>query len=282
MAGKKKQTKASIYVWILRALSLTGIVIMIYLARLHFTEDVSTGAICELGEGLSCEAVNTSKYSEVLGIPVSFLGVGYFGLLLLVSFTKLSKDMWKNIFLLTLFVLVPSLYLSSLELFVINSICIFCEISKLLMLAVLITAGKFLMDKKSMPKGNLIVGVLVVGLVSAGVMWFLQTRDTSEKDYTALAQCLTENGVIMYGSITCTVCAREREVFGDAFAYMTEIECNPRGEHAQTELCLEKEIAHTPTFTREVNGEELERKDGFQSPEDLAKFGDCEGSLPLE
>jgi len=117
-------------VWLLRIVALVGIGAMVYLARLHFGAELEAGSVCELGEGLSCEAVNTSIYSEVLGIPVSFLGVGYFALLFLLTFFKQTKKLWVGIFLFTLFNLIPSLYLTGLELFVINSICVFCEFSK--------------------------------------------------------------------------------------------------------------------------------------------------------
>ncbi|MDP6641992.1 MAG: hypothetical protein QGF74_01255 [Candidatus Nanoarchaeia archaeon] len=89
------------------------------------------------------------------------------------------------------------------------------------------------------------------------------------------AQCLKESGVKMYGSFTCSVCKRQIELFGSAFESVGEIECHPRGENPQTELCLEKDISKTPTWTLEKDGVELERLEGFQSFEKLSELSGC-------
>jgi uncharacterized membrane protein len=284
MASKKPVGTFGVHpamVWVIRALALVGVGLMVYLAKLHFAHDVGSGSVCELGEGLSCEAVNTSIYSEVLGIPISFLGVLYFSLIFLGTYVKQTKKLWAGMFLFTLFNLIPSFYLSGLEYFVIHSICIFCEASKVLMVIILLLYGKVLMDKKAFPDGGKIFMIVVVGIVAALITWQLQIRaGRADYDLTELAQCMTENGVVMYGSFTCTSCARQRQIFGEAFQYVKEIECNPRGENAQTELCLEKDISHTPTFIREVNGDDVAKIDGLQTPEDLAKFADCTDTIP--
>jgi len=283
-AKRKKSAKGTLGVmgWLLRVIAVTGFSFMVYLSSLHFGKEAGENSVCELGEGLSCEAVNTSQYSEVLGVPMAFLGLGFFALLFVVTFLfdKYKQKAWQGLFLFSLFVLIPSLYLTGLEILVIKSICIFCELSKLLMLIVLVLSGMRLHAMKKFPRLGTILIVLLVGVVAAFTTWKLQTRDTSEQDYTELAQCLTDNGLVMYGSFTCSVCARERQIFGKAFEHINEIECNPRGDNPQTELCLTKDISHTPTFTVEVDGEELGRVDGLQSPRELAEFtGGCEEVL---
>tara|TARA_B100001971_G_C18234494_1_gene566214 strand:+ start:133 stop:492 length:360 start_codon:yes stop_codon:yes gene_type:complete len=102
------------------------------------------------------------------------------------------------------------------------------------------------------------------------------SKQEASPEVEKFAQCLKESGVKMYGSFTCSVCRRQRELFGSAFENVGEVECHPRGENPQTELCLEKDISKTPTWTLEKDGVELERLEGFQSFEELSKISGCE------
>tara|TARA_Y100000310_G_C20221078_1_gene595795 strand:- start:189 stop:569 length:381 start_codon:yes stop_codon:yes gene_type:complete len=92
---------------------------------------------------------------------------------------------------------------------------------------------------------------------------------------TAFAQCVYDSGGRMYGSYTCSVCEKQRALFGPSFKHIQEIECHPRGENSQTQLCLERDIAKTPTWILEPNGIETNRLPGFQSIEALAAFTGC-------
>ena len=98
-------------------------------------------------------------------------------------------------------------------------------------------------------------------------------KEISELD--SFAKCLEENGLKMYGSMTCSICAKQKTLFGSSFQYVGEIECHPRGENPQTQLCLEKDIKKTPTWTLEKNGVELGRKEGYQTIEILSEFSEC-------
>lgn len=89
------------------------------------------------------------------------------------------------------------------------------------------------------------------------------------------AKCLNENGMKMYGQYTCGVCEKQRELFGSSFHFVGEIECHPRGENPQTQLCLERDVAKTPTWTLERDGEVLERLEGYQTLEKLAEVSGC-------
>jgi hypothetical protein len=117
-----------------------------------------------------------------------------------------------------------------------------------------------------------VIGLLVAALfvVSACTS---QPRVESELD--EFATCLKESGVLMYGSMTCSICAKQRDLFGGSFELLGEIECHPRGENPQTELCLEKDIEKTPTWVVEKDGVEVERLVGFQNLEKLAEISGC-------
>lgn len=72
--------------WVLAALLLAGASICLYLTRFHENAmygDRSVGlANCPESETTNCEAVNTSGYSELAGIPISTLGIPTYLLLL--------------------------------------------------------------------------------------------------------------------------------------------------------------------------------------------------------
>lgn len=89
------------------------------------------------------------------------------------------------------------------------------------------------------------------------------------------ARCLTAQGMKMYGSFQCSVCARERKLFGSAFRHIEEIECHPRGDHPQTERCMRMDVMKTPTWIIEHDGEEVKRLEGYQSIDSLAEATGC-------
>jgi hypothetical protein len=116
---------------------------------------------------------------------------------------------------------------------------------------------------------------LVSLLVAAGCTSGADAAHPQTPEFTEFAQCITTSGTLMYGSFTCLSCKKQRESFGATFSEITEIECHPNGENPQVELCLQKDIAKTPTWIREVNGQETGRLEGFQSYEALAALSGC-------
>jgi uncharacterized membrane protein len=253
-------------------LCIAGLVIMGYLTTIHYTNAQS---FCDLSEGVSCDVVTTSLYSEVFGIPLSFLGLGYFGLVLLLLFRGKPKSVFQTIFLLTLFVLIPSLYLSMIELFVIKSFCILCETSKIIMFAVLFV---ILPTVKKMTKVDVrfLSPIIIAGLVVSGMTYFIQVGGGAKEDYSEVVQCLNKKGIVYYKSIRCSNCRRQEKLLGKAYTSLNAVECHPEGENPRPEFCLEKGISKTPTFLLEdTNGEEMKRLEGLQQVKNLAEFANC-------
>ncbi|MEK6916638.1 MAG: hypothetical protein AABW92_02740 [Nanoarchaeota archaeon] len=62
------------------------------------------------------------------------------------------------------------------------------------------------------------------------------------------AQCLTDDGTVMYGTFWCPHCAKVKKNFGTSFKNINYVECDPRGDNEQSELCLEKGIEKYATF----------------------------------
>ncbi|OGY26334.1 MAG: hypothetical protein A2Z11_03115 [Candidatus Woykebacteria bacterium RBG_16_43_9] len=255
-------------------ISIVGLGIMAYLTYIHYA---NTKSFCDLSETVSCDVVTTSIYSEIFGFPISIMGLGYFGLTGLLSIFYRKQAFYQLIFLLTLFVLIPSYYFTALEAFVIKAFCILCEASKIIMLAILVTSFVAMKERFGVVL-RMAVPVIIAGLVAAGVTYFAQTGNVAQKDYTPFVEALNEKGVVYYKSFKCNNCKRQEAMLGEAYKKLNSVECHPDGISPQVQLCLDKGIKKTPTFLIEEDGIEVKRLEGLKPLEDLAKWA----GVPLE
>lgn len=147
------------------------------------------------------------------------------------------------------------------------------------MFAILSVSFFSLKKSKKLPQRQKTISVLVAGVAASFLMWYLQTNPPKTTSYDNLAQCLSDQQVVMYSSITCAVCARVRKTFGQSYKYLNVVECHPKGNNPQPGLCLQKRIEKTPTWIIEKDGKEIKRTTGFSGVEDLASFAGCEDAL---
>lgn len=259
--------------YIVAGLSAVGAGFMAYLIKLHYAE--GGGSVCDLSESFSCSIVNKSDFSEIFGVPISVLGLLYFLAIAAMMLYKHWPQPFREVTLFTLFSLSFGLYLSGVEFFILDSFCLFCELSKVVMLAILAFAVLGLRKAKEELPLIWIVGAIAVGVVFSVGLYMMQRTPPVKEDHTAVAQCLDEKGVIMYGAYWCQNCKKQKKWFGDAFEHITEIECDPRGENAQPELCVEKEIEGTPTWIWDKDGEEIKRLSGATRIDELAEYFEC-------
>lgn len=132
------------------------------------------------------------------------------------------------------------------------------------------------MAKKKSKKINKAPIIIIALIVIAAIAFFMFSGEKSNVDAASLAQCASEKNVKMYGSYTCSVCARVKQLFKEDFQYISYVECDPRGENSQTQLCLQKNIEHTPTWILEdEQGNDIKRTEGFLSFKELAEFSGC-------
>jgi uncharacterized membrane protein len=118
---------------LLALLAAAGIAISAYLTWTHLRGVVP---VCVSGSG-GCETVQTSRYAEILGVPVAALGlVAYTGLLLSAVIKGETAALLG--FFIALVGTLFSAYLTYLELFVIFAICQWCVASAALMAASLL------------------------------------------------------------------------------------------------------------------------------------------------
>ena len=118
-------------------LALTGIIVSGISLQRHFAK--SETQFCDLGEKFNCDIVNRSEYSTIVGIPVAAIGIaGYAALFVLSSFQKDRRATPNRLLGASLVGLVFALYLTYIEAYVLETWCILCLIS--LLLIFLITA----------------------------------------------------------------------------------------------------------------------------------------------
>ncbi len=120
--------------WLFIIAAFIGLIDSIYLIWIKIANDK---IYCLPGIG-DCWTVNTSQYSQVFGIPISVFGaIAYLAILVAALFANRSNFLRANqitlLFGITLAGFLYSLYLTYLELFVINAICPFCVISAVAM-----------------------------------------------------------------------------------------------------------------------------------------------------
>ncbi len=108
-------------------LALVGFSDAVYLTIKHFYQ---ADAGCLLSEG--CDAVLKSEFSSFMGIPLAYMGLVYY-LLIVIGITAYHQtrksDILKGLFLLNLSGFAFSLWLVYLQAFVLNSYCTWCLIS---------------------------------------------------------------------------------------------------------------------------------------------------------
>ena len=104
---------------------------------------------------------------------------------------------------------------------------------------------------------------LLAGILSSGC---------SNPGIDKLANCLTANGVKMYGAFWCPHCASQKEMFGSAYRKIDYVECSLPDRSGQTQICKDENIESYPTW----EFKDKSKLTGEQTLEALAKKSGCE------
>ena len=115
-------------VWTSFVLAIVGLLDAAYLAYEHGTG--SNSLACPDTGHINCARVTTSTYSELQGMPVAYLGLGFFVLLVVV----MSPWAWDSVspvvrwgrVVLVVGGLVFAMYLVWAELYRLDAICLYC------------------------------------------------------------------------------------------------------------------------------------------------------------
>ena len=120
--------------------AIVGIVVSIYLTWSKITH---RPVICG-GYG-GCETVNSSSYATIGNIPIALLGVGAYATILVLLLLENRSSFWREystmvVFGLALVGFLYSLFLTWVEIAVINAICPYCVVSAIAITLIFILA----------------------------------------------------------------------------------------------------------------------------------------------
>lgn len=90
----------------------------------------------------------------------------------------------------------------------------------------------------------IIIALLIIGLSAA--LWIKSARQPGEFD--EFAECLKENGAVLYGTFWCQHCQNQKALFGKSAKRLTYVECSTPDGRSQLEICQEKNIDSYPTW----------------------------------
>lgn len=137
---------------IIAALALGGVGLATYLA-MYKLGLIGTLA-CTIGQ---CETVNLSKWATFLGLPVAVWGAGFYLVVFVVAFAGTTERFvnapWVShaLLALTAWGVVFSSWLTYLELYVINAVCMFCVVSAILVTVIFLVS---LLEWRARPRAT--------------------------------------------------------------------------------------------------------------------------------
>jgi len=124
---------------VVAVLSLAGVIVSAVSLQRHYAK--SATAFCDLSQKFSCDIVNRSEYSTLMGIPVAGIGLaGYAALFVLATFWKSRPETPNRLLGAALAGLGFALYLTYIEAYELMTWCILCLISLLLISLISILA----------------------------------------------------------------------------------------------------------------------------------------------
>jgi vitamin-K-epoxide reductase (warfarin-sensitive) len=112
-------------------LAFAGVIVSAVSLQRHYAK--SATAFCDFSQKFSCDIVNRSEQSTIVGIPVAGIGVaGYAALLVLSTFWKSRAETPNRLLGTAIAGLAFALYLTYVEAYVLETWCILCLTSLVL------------------------------------------------------------------------------------------------------------------------------------------------------
>ncbi|HEY3305805.1 MAG TPA: vitamin K epoxide reductase family protein [Candidatus Binatia bacterium] len=264
--------------WLLLGLSLLGMGLTGYLTFSAWQGQ----AVAFCAAGSACDVALGSQWSKLFGLPTSLWGFFAYASLAGIAFVKRADLHWKLAWMVSLFGVFYSVYLTGVSLIELKSACPYCLSSLVLMSAILgITvyqkpAGLAKFSWTPWLLKTVAVGLLVVVLVHlhyAGI-WGT-TAQSGDPGLRALADHLAKTDAKFYGASWCPHCQEQKKMFGAAADRLPYVECSPRGPRTPpAAICKNMNIQGYPTWI--INGRRFQ---GLLTPEELAKHSGFQAAL---
>jgi len=122
-------------------LAFFGISDSVYLAQ---NETSNTPLVCNVENLSDCNIVAASQYSQLFGIPIAEFGIVFYGFIFVLAALELflfNRLLRRILQIVSLVGVASSLYFTFLEIFVIDALCIYCLVSALITLLILVSAS---------------------------------------------------------------------------------------------------------------------------------------------
>jgi uncharacterized membrane protein/glutaredoxin len=236
--------------------SSLGIALTAYLSWAAF----SGGAVQGCSAGGGCEVVLTSRWATLLGLPTAFWGLLAYAGLAAIAFIRRVDTHWSYAWTAAFFGVCYSVYLTIVSLTILESACPYCLTSLGLMagtLALVVLQRPAEMAHRSwmgLVAGRGALAALVI-LVLHGNYAAPRAEPTGPEDpmTRALAEHLTEEGVLFYGASWCPHCQEQKRLFGASADRLPYIECSLGGPNSpQSMACRQAGVRSYPTWV--ING----------------------------
>jgi uncharacterized membrane protein/glutaredoxin len=233
-----------------------GIALTGYLSWTAFTGGPVQG--CSAGGG--CDTVLTSRWATLLGLPTAFWGLLAYTGLAAIAFVRRVDRHWSYAWTAAFFGVCYSVYLTVVSLTILQSACPYCLTSLGLMtatLALVVLQRPPEMARRSwlgLAGGRGALAAVVILLLHANYV-APQEQPAGPEDPTirALAEHLTEEGVLFYGASWCPHCQEQKRLFGASASRLPYIECSPAGPNTpQSPSCNSAGVRSYPTWI--ING----------------------------
>ena len=243
--------------WPLLAVSSLGIALTGYLSWAA----LSGGAVQGCSAGGSCDIVLTSRWATLFGLPTALWGLLAYTGLAAIAFVRRTDKQWSYAWTAALFGVSYSVYLTVVSLTILESACPYCLTSLGLMLATLAivvvqrpveTAHRSWLG---LVGGRGVLAALVILLLHANyVAPQAEPAGPEDPKIRALAEHLTEAGVLFYGASWCPHCQEQKLLFGASASRLPYIECSPAGPNTpQAPSCNRAGVQSYPTWV--INGQ---------------------------
>jgi vitamin-K-epoxide reductase (warfarin-sensitive) len=120
-------------------LALAGMAVSAVSLQRHYAKSATT--FCDFSQQFNCDIVNRSEYSTIVGIPVAGIGVaGYAVLFLLSTFWRSRQDAPVGLLVAAMAGLAFAAYLTYVEAYVLDTWCILCVSSQVLIFLIALLA----------------------------------------------------------------------------------------------------------------------------------------------
>lgn len=284
MPKKSSPLRPLLYVSLL---GLLGILVSLYLVYDHLSDDDSS--FCDIGSHISCSKVRRSAFSEILGVPVAFLGVLFNLVVTLGALRAIQTDTPASqfyvsaLFYWNIIGTASVFYLISAEIYL-QAMCPFCTIVHVCQLLSLYFIWQVFDSTPNPPSiqetllalKEWVIVIFFIGLiflfVSNSSFGFNETVG-QEPPITneSFSQCITESGWRFYGLNGCSWCEKQKLLFGKTLSKIVFVDCL-----TNKETCQKVEIDGYPTWIRfSDDGTELDRWKGYSSVETWQLITTC-------